>query len=284
MPALPYTVLDVFTEAPLRGNPLAVVHDAEDVDDETMLLLARETRLSETSFVQPSRTGDADYRHRIFMPSGEIPFAGHPSLGTAVAVAARRGLRSGRLVQETGAGEQPVEVALDGARANASMLQEPLVLGPEVDPADALAAAGLSSADADPELGPRFASTGASQLLVPVRSPEALGRAAPDHGAIDRLLAPQDAITLYLFHHEPCSSRSRARALLRTAQPAEDPATGSAAGPLCAWLAQVREVERVEIEQGVEMGRPSRIEAALEDGRVRVGGGVVTLVEGEIRL
>jgi hypothetical protein len=103
----PLTWLDVFTSTPLQGNGLAVVHDADDVDDATMLGFARETRLSETTFVQSPRAAGADYRNRIWTMGWETAFAGHPSLGTAVAVAHRRGEREARYVQETGAGSSP---------------------------------------------------------------------------------------------------------------------------------------------------------------------------------
>src|SRR4051812_40301332 len=118
--ARPYTVVDVFTEQPLQGNALAVVRDADDLDDEQMAAFARETRLSETTFVQTATAEGADYRNRIFTVAGEIPFAGHPSLGTAVAVARARGEREAKYVQQTGAGLQPVDVRLDNGRAWAS--------------------------------------------------------------------------------------------------------------------------------------------------------------------
>src|ERR687886_2155152 len=108
--ALPLTWLDVFTARPLTGNGLAVVHDADAVDDATMLAFARETRLSETSFVQSATEAGADYRNRIWMTTRELPFAGHPSIGAAVAVARARGDRQARYVQQTGAGLQDVEV------------------------------------------------------------------------------------------------------------------------------------------------------------------------------
>src|SRR3954447_7609799 len=146
------TWLDVFTARPLSGNGLAVVHGADGVPDETMLAFARETRLSETTFVQTASDPHADYRNRIWMTRGERPFACHPSLGTALAVARPRGEGTARYVQETGAGLQPIEVELGTRTAHASMLQEPAVLGPEVEPARALAPLGLAAGDGHPEL------------------------------------------------------------------------------------------------------------------------------------
>ena len=109
------TWLDVFTSRPLAGNGLAVVHDADDVSDETMLAFARETRLSETTFVQTATDAGADYRNRFWMTQGELPFAGHPSLGTAVALARAGGERAASYVQQTGAG-----LAADRGRSSAT--------------------------------------------------------------------------------------------------------------------------------------------------------------------
>src|SRR5919199_5727063 len=162
--ALPLTWLDVFTARPLTGNGLAVVHDADAVDDATMLAFARETRLSETSFVQSPTEAGADYRNRIWMTTRELPFAGHPSLGTAVAVAIARGDREARYVQQTGAGLQQIEVELaEGGLARASMLQEPERFGEELEPGLVLAALGLDPADAHAELPPQFVSCGLQQ-------------------------------------------------------------------------------------------------------------------------
>ena len=285
MATFPCTFLDVFTDAPLAGNGLAVVHDADGLDEATMLRFARETRLSETAFVQAPRVAGADYRNRIFMTSGEIPFAGHPSLGAAVAVARRRGLATARFTQETGAGLQPVEVEVAGDLAAASMLQQPAQLGPELDPARALAAVRLAASEAATALPPQVVSTGIPHLLVPVGDRAALGRALPDHAAIEALLAPLGAVCLYLVWVDPAGERARARSFLRSIdEGGEDPATGSAAGPLCAYLAARRGEERVEIVQGVEMGRPSRLEATIAGERVRVGGTVVALIDGALRL
>jgi len=281
VPELPYTLLDVFTARPLEGNQLAVVHDAGDVPDEVMHAFARETRLSETSFVQPA-TGGADYRHRIWMMSGEIPFAGHPSLGTAVAVARARGLDAASFTQQTHAGLQRIDLEVSGRTARASMLQEPPSFGPELNSGETLAMTGLTAADADPRLPVQVVSTGAPQVLVPVADAAALARARPDYDAIGALLAAHDAIVYYLVNVD--TGKVRARSFLRTAEMGEDPATGAAAGPLCAYVAARLGVTAVEIDQGVEMGRPSRLRASVEDDRVRVGGDVVVVVDGTVHV
>ncbi len=280
------TWLDVFAERPLTGNQLAVVHDADALDDATMQAFARETKLSETTFVQTAGAAGADYRNRIFTVVEEMPFAGHPSLGTAVAVALARGERATEYVQETHAGLQPVRVEVDArdGRAEASVLQEPAALGATVDPAAALAAVGLDPDDADPALDPQVASTGLPHLIAPVARAESLARAAPDLAAIAALLAPLGAHSVYLVACDPAAGRARARMFTRLVAEGEDAATGSAAGPLVAYLAARAGCERVEIVQGVEMGRPSRLHAAMEDGRARVGGGVVLVAEGAVHL
>jgi trans-2,3-dihydro-3-hydroxyanthranilate isomerase len=281
--------LDVFAERPLAGNGLAVVADSDGVSEEVMLAFARETRLSETTFVQAPSEDGADYRNRIFTVRMEIPFAGHPSLGTAVAVARWRGLDEATLVQETGAGLQPIDVWIDGDRADASMLQPSAEFGGEVDSRAAMAAVALDPSDAHPELPPQVVSTGLPAAIVAVSAASALARAEPNFDAIDELLADEplridETPNLYLVWCEPDERRARARMFSRAAPGGEDPATGSAAGPLCAYLAERAGCERLTIRQGEEMGRPSVLEAEMEDGRPRVGGSVIPLIEGTVEL
>ncbi|HWM08392.1 MAG TPA: PhzF family phenazine biosynthesis protein [Solirubrobacteraceae bacterium] len=273
-----YTLLDVFTDRPLAGNGLAVVHDADAVEDATMLAFAKETRLSETTFVQTSDA--ADYRNRIFTTAEEIPFAGHPSLGTAVAVSLQRGEETVEYRQQTHAGIQPVRVERDGDRAHASVLQEPAVFGDEADPAAIMAAVGLRAEDAHPDLPPQHVTTGLPTLIAPLVDAAALSRARRDDAAIAALA--ERAFNLYL-----CAVDGRAasaRMFPSEIAGDEDPATGSAAGPLLAYLDARTGRDRLEIAQGIEMGRPSRLLAEMEDGRARVGGDVVVLITGTIRL
>ena len=268
------------------GNQLAVIHDADGLAAEVMQAMARETRLSETTFVQSPTADGADYRNRIFDIAEELPFAGHPSLGTAVAVARARGERSARYVQQTGAGLQPVEVELaaDGGSGHASMLQEPAVFGPEWDPAEAMAAAGLSPDDSHPELPPQVVTTGLQHVMAPVASLEALGRVVLDDGALAALLQAAEATALYLAFVDPAEGRARTRGFAPVVAGMEDPGTGSAAGPLCAYLEQRTGVREFVVEQGVEMGRRCVIETALDGDRVRVGGDVAVLVDGTVAL
>ncbi len=253
-----------------------------------MQRFARETRMSETSFVQhPSAVG-ADYRNRIFDTRRELPFAGHPSLGTAVAVAHRRGEPRARYMQETQAGRQLVEVELaeDGSAARASMLQEPVQFGAEADPGPVFAAAGLSADDGHPELPPQEVSTGYRHLIAMVRNADVLARCTPTYAALEPLLAPRGCGVLYLAAFDPELGYAQARAFFCEVgrSVAEDPGTGSAAGPLCAYLHERTGCDRVIVDQGTMMGRPSRLEAQVDLDRIRVAGDVVILAVGEVRL
>jgi trans-2,3-dihydro-3-hydroxyanthranilate isomerase len=279
-----YTLLDVFTASPLEGNPIAVVHDADAVPDAVMHAFARETRLSETSFLQPPEADGADYRHRIWTMKGEIPFAGHPSLGAAAAVAHARGERHATYVQQTAPGLQPIDVELEGTVARVSMLQEPARHGPELDPAEVLPLAGLEAADADPELPVQVVSTGVNQILVPVRDTSVLARVRPDYERIGPLIDEHEAVVVYLCAVDAAAGRVRARSFMATAEMGEDPATGSAAGPLAAYVAARTGVQAITIDQGAEIGRPSVMRAAVEGDRIRVGGDAVVVVDGTVHL
>ena len=173
-----------------------------------MLAFAKETRLVETTFVQ-STDAEADYRNRIWTPAAEIPFAGHPSLGTAVAVALQRGEEAAEYRQQTQAGIQPVSVRRDGDRAYASILQEPAQFGAELDPADVTAAVGLQPEDAHPSLEPQHVSTGLATIIAPLRDAEAVSRARKDQAALAALA--EGTFNLYLCAAE---RRDRPRPLL----------------------------------------------------------------------
>jgi trans-2,3-dihydro-3-hydroxyanthranilate isomerase len=208
-----------------------------------------------------------------------------------VAVARWRGLDRAGLTQETGAGLQPIEVHAEGGPWRASMLQNEAEPGAEIDPGEALATVGLQPADAHPELGPQLVTTGLPTAIVPVSEASALARAEPDLEAIDALLSsteglPEELVSpnFYLVWPEPDRGRARARMFSSGVPGGEDPATGSAAGPLCAYLAERAGCERLVIRQGEEMGRPSVLETEMEDGRPRVGGGVIPVIDGEVEL
>jgi trans-2,3-dihydro-3-hydroxyanthranilate isomerase len=286
----PIAFLDVFAERPLAGNGLAVVDDADDVSDEAMLAFARETRLSETTYVQSADAEEADYRNRIWTPGEELPFAGHPSLGTAVAVARWRGEDRASLTQQTKAGLQAIDVRRDGEAPGgaelwrATMLQAPTEFGPELDVAAVMAAVGLEAADAHPELAPQIVSTGLAHAMAPLADAASLARVEPDYPAIDELLAPHGAVVLYLAWVDPRSGEGRARSFSRIVALGEDPATGSAVGPLCAYLAERTGKTEITVGQGEEMGRPSVLNAEMEGDQVRVSGAAIPLIEGTVDL
>jgi trans-2,3-dihydro-3-hydroxyanthranilate isomerase len=261
------------------------VHDSDGLDDATMLAFARETRLSETTFVQSATVDGADYCNRIWTVGQELPFAGHPSLGTAVAHAHASGETGEvRYVQQTVAGLQPIEVVLNGGTATASMLQEPATFGAEVDAAEALRTLGLPPEAASPELPPQVVSTGLAHLMVPLRSLEDLSLIVPDFPAIGRVVEPRGAFGVYAAYCDTAAGTAEARFFARDPGIGEDSATGSAAGPLCAYLALRAGSRAVEITQGVEMGRPSRLRTEVVEDRIRVSGDVVVVIDGTVRL
>jgi trans-2,3-dihydro-3-hydroxyanthranilate isomerase len=278
------TWLDVFTDRPLTGNGLAVVHDADGVGDDAMLAFARETRLSETSFVQSASERGADYRNRIWMTQRELPFAGHPSLGTAVAVARARGDREVTYTQQTGAGLQPIEVEVGDRVARASMLQEPATFGDELDPEAVLRALGLDAGEAAPDLPPQVVGTGLEHVMAPVREAGALDRAAPEAAALRELLTDSGCVCAYLVFVDPDREAASARSFFVDGSSVlEDPATGSAAGPLMAYAHARTGVARLAIDQGVAMGRASRLLCDAGE-RVRVAGDSVVVFESTVDL
>ena len=240
------------------------MHDADGVSDEVMLAFAKETRLVETTFVQSSEA--ADYRNRIWTPAEEIPFAGHPSLGTAVAVALERGEDEVEYRQQTHAGIQPVRVQ---PRRRPRLRVDPAGAGrvrrggrSGRDPG----AIGLGPEDAHPSLAPQHVSTGLATLIAPLASADAVSRARKDQAAVAALA--DGTFNLYLCAIDGDSARARS---FPSELEGEDPATGSAAGPLMAYANVRLGAQRLEVTQGVEMGRPSRL-LARDGGRAPAGG------------
>jgi trans-2,3-dihydro-3-hydroxyanthranilate isomerase len=272
-----YFVLDVFTDAPLQGNSLAVFADARELSSELMQRLARELNLSETAFVlAPTAGGDA--RVRIFTPARELPFAGHPVLGSAVLIAAALG-RS-ELTLETGSG--PVAVKLDGddgAPRSGVMAQpiprrQPFARGTEL-----LAALGVQRS----ELPLEAYDNGPLHVLVALQSERAVAMLAPDM----RALAALGPAVVSCF--AGAGRRWKTRVFAPAEGVAEDPATGSAAGPLAVHLATHGRIafgEQIEIRQGAELERPSLLRARAVGSRerverVEVGGSAVIVACGE---
>lgn len=280
-----FTLVDVFATRPLEGNLLAVVEDADTIDDATMATLARRFQLSETSFIQTATSASASYRHRIFIVEGEIPFAGHPSLGTAAVWAHRRGLTDADVVQQTISGEQPLHVELDGKRGTVSVWQNAAVFGEAVEAVPVLAALGIVAGAAHPTLRPQVVSTGLPALVLPVRDGGYLASVRIDGPALNQAMMLADGtrpITCYVVA-ETAPGQWRARSFGTDLAGGEDPATGSAAGAFGAWVKRYTGATRLNIEQGIEMGCPSALQVDTTDGVV-VSGDVHIVGEGMLTL
>jgi len=289
MPSRPYLQLDVFADRPGAGNPLAVVLDAQGLDDDAMQAIARWTRLPETTFVFPATTPDADYRLRIFSPRREVPFAGHPSVGTAHAVleAALATPREGLLVQEGIAGNLPLRVAGSG-HARTIAVRTPRARVAEVadaaDPRlrDALAALPLGA------LPPALMDGGRRWWLAELRDEATLRSAQPDWEAIGRLAQATDSMGLCVFARSDDPVYYLAvRAFVGAPGQFEDAASGAANATLAAWLASRDALPSPDghyrISQGREVGHDAIIELFVDaDGEVWSGGRVQTVVHGQI--
>jgi len=274
-----YVVTDVFTDTPLSGNQLAVFTDGRDVDDGLMQRLAKEMNFSETVFVLPS-DADAHARIRIFTPVAELPFAGHPVLGSAYVLAGP--MQLGEIRLETLAGVIPIALEREGAQITFGRMMQPV---PQHEP--------FAETEAVEELlgfrsqlpvelyhqGPGFAYFG-------LESKDALAALSPDFGALGR-------ITDYGISCFAGSGTSwKTRMFAPASGVAEDPATGSAAGPLCLHLARHGRVpfgEEIEISQGDEIGRPSKLFARVTGSAdqvesIEVGGSAVIVARGEFKL
>jgi trans-2,3-dihydro-3-hydroxyanthranilate isomerase len=282
-----FRLVDAFTETPFQGNRLCVVPETPGgLSTEQMQMLALETNFSETTFVTASRPDG--YRMRIFTPDAELPFAGHPTIGTAF-ILASEGRTSPDTVQTTALGEVPV--AVDLQRGFAWMTQQRPVLGPEFGDRRVVAdAAGLDPGDLDPGLPMQVITTGLGPLLVPIRDEEALRRAERSEAACRRATAASGGECLYLFTVRG-GGDVMARMFDATLGVGEDPATGSAAGPLGVYLASrglAGMPGEAIVAQGEMVGRPSFLHLDVRpDGdswSVRVGGGVRIVGEGVFRV
>lgn len=292
----PFYLVDVFTDRPFTGNPLAIVADADDLDTTLMRRIAGEFNQTETTFVLRPTAEGAEWRLRSFTAVGiEVFGVGHNALGAWWWLAA-----SGRLTldaptrtfaQEIEGRVLPVEIRSQAGRVvSVAMAQADPVFGAVVGNVSPLASA-LDLGDAELAVGrlqAQVVSTGVPHLLVPVRDQEALARARPRGEILAAYLRSVGAQGCYLFCLDPLDPEEPARA--RFFGPnvgiAEDPATGSAAGPLAAYLVEhelATERRPVVIEQGHAMGRPSRIEVRVSGGGVRVCGTAVLVLEGRLR-
>ncbi len=275
-----YVVADVFTDRPLEGNPLAVFTDARGLDDGTMQRVARELNLSETVFVLPPEAG-GHVRLRIFTPGYELPFAGHPILGTAFVLGAP--LQLGVIELETGRGIVPVVLERDesGAIRLGRMTQPVPAVEAVDDPAPIFAALGVPGSLLPVE---RY-DNGSTHVFVCLGSAAEVAALRPDMNALARLRGTG----VNVFTGDGTQWKSR---MFSPDIGVEDPATGSAAGPLACHLARHGKIDwgtEIEISQGSEIDRPSMLYARAEGGAglidsVEVSGSAVTVARGEFRL
>jgi trans-2,3-dihydro-3-hydroxyanthranilate isomerase len=282
VPDFRYVLVDVFTDTPLAGNQLAVFTDAREIPEELLQPLAREINFSETVFVLPPEQG-GHARIRIFTPAAELPFAGHPTLGSAFVLAGPLQLAEIRL--ETGSGIVPVRLDRDETGAiTFGRMEQPI---PRIEPYgeaahlfDALGVAGS-------ELPVEAYDNGIKHVYVTLPTEDDVAALKPDLGRLGDLSA---AVGFNCFAGS--GSRWKTRMFAPGGGVAEDPATGSAAGPLALHLARHGRIafgDEIEVSQGAELGRPSTLYAKVEGSpeqveRVEVGGSAAVVARGEFRL
>ena len=280
MPTLRYVLCDVFTDRPLEGNQLAVFTDARELDAATMQALALEAKLSESVFVLPAEQG-GHARIRIFTPAQELQFAGHPTLGSAFVLGSPMQLQEIRL--ETGAGIVPVRLEREGQRIVFGRMEQPIPTWEPFEQApELLAALGVEQSELPVELY----DNGVRHTFVVLGSREPVAGLQPDFG---RLAAVEGTNGI------SCSAGQgrdwKTRLFAPNSGVNEDPATGSAAGPLAVHLARHGRIgfgDEIRIEQGAEIGRPSVLHAVADGSgdavvRVEVGGSAVIVARGEFR-
>ncbi|MGH8068451.1 MAG: PhzF family phenazine biosynthesis protein [Candidatus Entotheonellia bacterium] len=304
MPALRFVQVDVFTETPFCGNPLAVILDGQGLTGEQMQAIAREMNLSETTFILPSTEAEAHAKVRIFTPQLELPFAGHPVVGTSYVLATEglipRREESFEIRLELGVGVLPVEIACtDGVITQVTMTQRApkfLAVLPSADVEQLARGLGRDPQDIlGTGLPAQLVSTGLPQLMVPVRSLAAVQAIKLELGPLHTICERYDTHSIYAFTRETVTpgAHVHSRLFAPLAGVFEDPATGSASGALGAYLVHHRVVDsdapivHLENEQGYELGRPSCIviEVARNGStisRVRVGGRVVKVIDGTV--
>jgi trans-2,3-dihydro-3-hydroxyanthranilate isomerase len=297
MHELQYFVVDVFTEVALAGNPLAVVMDSVGLTTEQMQAIAREFNLSETTFVErrPGAIEKAEgVRVRIFTTQEELPFAGHPTLGTAsvLKLSAPETAQENLVILQLNVGPIPVQFEAEGLFGE--MTQRDPEFGAELDAAEVARLIGLDSDDLDSALPPQIVSTGNAFAVVPLRSADSLARLNVKQQEAAIWLRESGARWFYVLGPAPAQGGDGMTAYRARMQfnGGEDPATGSAAGCAIAYLVARRAVPsgvRVTLRQGVEMGRPSglTVSARLNLSKVtdvRVAGSTVLVAKGQLFL
>lgn len=293
-----YAIADVFTDTPFLGNPVAVVLDAEGMSTEQMQRIAVEFGYSETTFVLPPDKVENTARVRIFTPSREIPFAGHPNVGTAY-VLAQYAVLAGDMLPDTLrfeeiAGLVPVTILKDGGKVTGAELLVPEALScrSEVSPAKVAACLSLGAEDISTKThNPLVASVGLPFLVVELASREALRQCVPNLQGFRELLPLDGAVSIYAWVSESDpDAQCDLHARMFTPRMTEDPATGSATAAVTALLATLQDKKTLalHIHQGVDMGRASSLythyDATSGEPLVRVGGKSVITMEGTFSL
>jgi trans-2,3-dihydro-3-hydroxyanthranilate isomerase len=280
VPTFRYVVADVFTDVPLAGNQVAVFTDARDLPEEALQPLARELNLSETVYVYPP-AARGTIRIRIFTPASELPFAGHPTLGTAFVIGQPMQLET--IVIETGSGPIPVRLEREGPRIVFGRMEQPIPTVEPFDEAPLLAALRLGRSELPVELY----DNGMRHVYVGLGSEDEVAAVEPDMSALARL---GSRLGVNCFAGSGTTWKNRMFA--PSSGVPEDPATGSAAGPLAVHLARHGRIgwgDEIRIAQGVEIKRPSMLFARADGSaeaieRVEVGGSAVVVARGEYRL
>lgn len=280
-----FYILDCFAEAKYQGNELAVLIPDRSISDLEMQQIAREINFSETAFILSGQQSNGGYDVRIFTPATEVPFAGHPTLGTAHIIHSEIEKGQGNEVRlNLKAGQIPVQI--EGDRL--TMTQNQPVFGDEVDAKSVAACFNLTPEDIRDDYPIHWVSTGLESVIVPLRSLGALARCAVDHGRFQQYIRESYACN-HLFFVDTGDGALRARNFMEDPGFAEDPATGSANGNLAGYLLKHDYFGKNRISymvrQGVEMGRPSTlyVNASLTDGQylIQVGGKCVIVAEGD---
>jgi PhzF family phenazine biosynthesis protein len=284
-----FRLVNVFAETPLGGNPLCVFEDARGLDDATMQALALQFNLSETTFILPSSAASA--RVRIFTPTFEMPFAGHPTLGTAHVVRALFGTGDA-VTLEMRAGRIPVRAQGDRWTLSANApRQRPVAAGR----ADLAAMLGLAATDVapDPQRPPLWVDTGSEQLIVPLASVDAVRRAVPQAGLMQAHASNGQRAMAYVFAYDDDASGAGTRTVVarfffpKYGAVLEDPGTGSACANLGGWLRATGAPlpQRLAVSQGDAVGRASRLHLCVTaEGAIEVSGRVVVLGRGTVTL
>jgi trans-2,3-dihydro-3-hydroxyanthranilate isomerase len=286
-------IVDVFTEKALAGNQLAVVLDGRGLTGELMQRIAREMNFSETTFILPPDDPKHAARVRIFTPGYEMPFAGHPTIGTAWVLATEAMVPGGALefILEEKVGPIPVRGINHDGRVTFWMTHPTVVFGATMERGAVAEAIGVDEPEFVPDVPCQFASTGAPFLFVALREPSAVDKATADTSRVTRLLDGTDAHGVFVF---ALAGENRLYSRMFAPSIPEDPATGGASGPLGAFAVKCGLVERAQkvsltSEQGTKMGRQSFIHIELEyrefsdtPARIEVGGSVMPVLSGTL--